>query len=420
MISLWVAVIGDDLTGICDTGAPFASAGLHTLGLVHPASRFTKTPEVLLVNTQSRRMEPQDASQAVKQATEGLKKENQPRWLFKKIDTALRGNLSAEVISAMEASGVCLALLVAAIPKANRSTVRGCQFLRGKPITDSILGKDKLNPDPVVTSRVADLFQGLPNVVTEEVGLDKVRSESFVISPPSVGRVKTIRIFDAETERDIDRIVAASMKLEPSSFLFVGASGLAGSFARSLQDLPFAKPFPETADKIIRTGRILIVSGSPHPVSRSQIAYLERRGSATIFELDPEKLLQHPERCLQGAIKECKAALERSGRAVLTLGDDKRGIVLPAQELSLSLSRLVQNLLDRVEVEGLVLVGGETSYAICRALGIETVEIYGAISSVAAYGRPLGSSEGMKVLVTKGGSLGKEDLLEGILNFLSK
>jgi uncharacterized protein YgbK (DUF1537 family) len=53
-------------------------------------------------------------------------------------------------------------------------------------------------------------------------------------------------------------------------------------------------------------------------------------------------------------------------------------------------------------------------------LGIETIEIYGAISSVAAYGRPLGSSEGMKVLVTKGGSLGKEDLLEGILNFLSK
>ena len=418
MIPLRVAVIGDDLTGICDTGAPFASVGLRTLGLVHPASRFTKIPEVLLVNTQSRRMGPQNASQAVKQATEGLK-QNQPRWLFKKIDTALRGNLSAEVISAMEASGIRLALLVAAIPKANRSTVGGCQFLRGKPITDSVLGKDKLNPDPVVTSRVADLFQGLPNVVTEEVGLDKVRSESFVISPPGERRVKTIRIFDAETERDIDRIIAASMKLEPSSFLFIGASGLAGSFARSLQDLLFVKPSPEASGRMTRSERVLIVSGSPHPVTRSQIAHLKGRDNTTIFDLDPEELLQHPERCLQDAIKECKPVLDESGRVVLTLGDGKRDIVLPAQELNLSLSRLVQNLLDRVEVEGLVLVGGETSYAICRALGIETVEIYGAISSVAAYGRPLGSSVRMKVLVTKGGSLGKEDLLEDILNFLS-
>ena len=419
MISLRVAVIGDDLTGICDTGAPFASAGFHTFGLVHPASRFTEIPEVLLVNTQSRRMGPQDASQAVKQATEGLEKSH-PRWLFKKIDTALRGNISAEVISAMEASGICLALLVAAIPKANRSTVRGCQFLRGKPITDSILGKDKLNPDPVVTSRVADLFQGLPNVVTQEVGLEKVRSESFVISPPSEGRVKTIRIFDAETERDIDLIVAASMKLEPSSFLFIGGSGLADSLARFMRNAPFSKSSNETSRRLTRSDRILIVSGSPHPVTRSQIAYLKGRESAGVFELDPEELLHHPERSLQDAGKKCKVALDQSGRAVLPLGDDKGSTVLPAQELNLSLSHLVQNLLDRVEVEGLVLVGGETSYAICRALGIETTEIYGAISAVAAYGRPQGSSKKMNVLVTKGGSLGEKDLLEGILNFLSK
>ncbi len=42
----------------------------------------------------------------------------------------------------------------------------------------------------------------------------------------------------------------------------------------------------------------------------------------------------------------------------------------------------------------------------------------GNISFVAAYGRPEGSPLNIKLLATKGGSLGEEDTLEKILNFV--
>ena len=64
------------------------------------------------------------------------------------------------------------------------------------------------------------------------------------------------------------------------------------------------------------------------------------------------------------------------------------------------------------------MIGGETGYAVCHAVGIERIEILGNISFVAAYGRPEGPLSKIKFLATKGGSLGEEDILEKILNFV--
>ena len=52
-----IAVIADDLTGVCDTGAQFASAGLRTIGSVTQEFKSEAVPRVLLVNTQSRSLE---------------------------------------------------------------------------------------------------------------------------------------------------------------------------------------------------------------------------------------------------------------------------------------------------------------------------------------------------------------------------
>ena len=100
-----IAVIADDLTGVCDTGAQFASAGLRTVGSVDKEFKSEDIPQVLIVNTQSRSLEGREASLVIQQAAVGLKR-FEPKWFFKKIDTALRGNIAIEVFSMMEALGV--------------------------------------------------------------------------------------------------------------------------------------------------------------------------------------------------------------------------------------------------------------------------------------------------------------------------
>jgi uncharacterized protein YgbK (DUF1537 family) len=416
-----IAVVADDLTGVCDTGAQFAAAGLRTVGGVDQEFRLKDIPEVLIVNTQSRSMGGAEASISVRQAVSWLRR-FEPRWFFKKIDTALRGNIAVEVDSMMKTLGVDSVLYVASIPGAGRTTVRGCQLFRGIPIKESIHGEDRLNPNPIITSSNVELFSKVPGLEIEGVGFDEVRSGHLDISSHIRRGSKEIIVFDSETDEDIRRIVAASMEIEPSSFLYVGSFGLSNALGRHLSEtLGIAKKEKILFDKRrpSQSGRrVLIVSGSSHPMARSQLSHLERKGKAEIVQFEPEDLTDRLDSCIQEAARSSRTLRDRKKGVILTIGEGKSGIRKQSQELVLALGKVVAGLLKSNGADSLVLVGGETGHAVCRALGIERIEILGNISFVAAYGKPEGTLTGVEILVTKGGSLGEEDTLEKVFDFI--
>ncbi len=418
-----VAVVADDLTGVCDTGAQFASVGLRTVGSVDKEFQPEDIPDVMIFNTQSRSLEGSEASRSVRQAVTVLKR-FKPTWFFKKIDTALRGNIAVEVCSMMESLGVNSVIYVAAIPVAGRTTVKGCQLFRGTPIKDSIHGEDRLNPNPILTSSNAELFSKISGLEIEGVGLDEVRSAKLDISSRFKTLSKKIVIFDSETDRDIDRIVQASMEIEPSSFFFVGSFGLSGAMGRYLAESLRITGKEEIAlngrPSSSKDRKILIVSASSHPMARSQISYLKRRGKAEIIQFEPEDLMERLNSCTREAATVSRALWDDHKGVVVAIGEGHSGTRRQSQDLVFNLAMVVRGLLSSNEIDGLVLVGGETGYAICRAAGIGRVEILGNISSVAAYGRPVGTPSGIEILVTKGGSLGEEDTLEKVLIFLNR
>ncbi|RPJ11889.1 MAG: four-carbon acid sugar kinase family protein [Deltaproteobacteria bacterium] len=415
-----IAVIADDLTGVCDTGAQFAAAGLRTIGSVDREFESEDIPQALIVNTQSRSMEGAKASLCIGQAARSLKGFS-PKWFFKKIDTALRGNIAIEVCSMMETLGVNLALYVAAIPGAGRTTVRGCQLFRGIPIKDSIHGEDRLNPNPVLTSSNVELLSVLPGVGIEVIGLDEVRSGHLEISHRP-GEERKILIFDSETDGDIDQIVRTSMKMDPSSFLYVGSFGLSSALGRHLaESLRITEKKRNTLNErtpFRRDKKALVVSGSSHPMARSQIAYLQRKRKVEVVQFDPEDLTDRLEFCILEAVRVSRILRDHQKGVVLAIGDSRPGPRKQSQELVLALAKVANRLLDSCDVDALVLVGGETGYAVCRAVGVKRIEIQGDISFVAAYGKPEGFFKGLTTLVTKGGSLGEEDTLEKILDFV--
>ena len=417
-----IAIIADDLTGACDTGAQLASTGLRTIACITHEFSADEIPQVLIANTQSRGMEPLAASKSVQQAAMRLKR-MKPKWFFKKIDTALRGNIATEILSMMDTLGIGTALFVGAIPQAGRTTIGGCQFLHGIPITDSILGRDELNPNPVLTSRIADLFLKEPDTEVEVVDLDQIRSGRLDIDPSQKSKAKKIVIFDGETDEDIDRIVKGSMKLDTSSFLYVGALGLAGGLGGYLAPSifpPWGREQTENLLEEIRARRILIVSGSPHPATQEQISHLRERNLAKVVEIEPDDLLQNLDNSTAETGRQCQAGLNELGRVLIYIGWTKPRKELEGRTLVVALAQLVRDLLASNEVDGLMLVGGETAFAICQAIGIKTIEICGTISAVAAYGKPQGAPKNINVMVTKGGSLGERDILEKVLNFISQ
>ena len=415
-----IVVIADDLTGVCDTGAQFASSGLRTIGSVEKEFNSKDIPEVLIVNTQSRGMDEPEAYHSVRRAVAGLKR-FKPKWYFKKIDTALRGNIATEVYSMMEGLGVHFALYVAAIPGAGRTTVKGCQLFHGIPIKDSIHGEDRFNPNPIRTSSNVELFLKIPGLEIEKVDLDEVRSGKLNISGHLEASSRKIIIFDSETDRDIDQIVLSSMKIEPGSFFFIGSFGLSSALGRYLADSSrIAKKQEVMMNKpsSFKNGRILVACGSSHPMARSQLSFLEERGMAEIMQLTPEDLMDHFDSCVQEVSRVSRNLWDQHKGVVIAIGEGKSVIDRQSQSLVIALARVVRQILSSNKVDGLVLVGGETGYAVCRSLGIERIEISGNISFVAAYGKPVGNLMDIEILVTKGGSLGEENTLEKVLNFL--
>ncbi len=149
-----LAIIADDLTGAADTGACFAKAGLATV--IALSSAAIPDADVVVLSTESRDISASDAARAVKGAVarladgEGddsaLRSDSNCVWIYKKMDSALRGHPREELLAAMEAIGATRALVAPAFPAEGRTTVGGRQHIDGVPVESSgIRGPDAIS-----------------------------------------------------------------------------------------------------------------------------------------------------------------------------------------------------------------------------------------------------------------------------------
>ena len=108
-------MIADDFTGALDAGVQFAKKGFSTKVLVYSKdmSFQAEDADVLVVDAETRHKKPLEAYltifRIVKPAAEsGVK------YLFKKTDSALRGNIGAELTAMLDATGKSLLSFVPA------------------------------------------------------------------------------------------------------------------------------------------------------------------------------------------------------------------------------------------------------------------------------------------------------------------
>ena len=97
-------IIADDFTGALDTGVQFAGHGIRTRVVVDPDVDFSAyEAEVLVVDTETRHLPAAEAYQVVSRLT-GRAQAAGVRYIYKKTDSALRGNVGSELAAVLEAS----------------------------------------------------------------------------------------------------------------------------------------------------------------------------------------------------------------------------------------------------------------------------------------------------------------------------
>ena len=97
-------IIADDFTGALDTGVQFAAHGIRTRVVVDPEVDFAaQEAQVLVIDTETRHLPASKAYEVVAGLTRRALDAG-VRYIYKKTDSALRGNIGAELTAVFKAS----------------------------------------------------------------------------------------------------------------------------------------------------------------------------------------------------------------------------------------------------------------------------------------------------------------------------
>jgi uncharacterized protein YgbK (DUF1537 family) len=396
--SVEVAIIADELTGALDAAGPFAERGLATRLIVAAdgADGGTANPcAVLSVTTESRQLGGDEAAERVRAAVADVL-QFQPRFLFKKFDSTLRGNVATEIAAALEASGRRHAVIAPALPAQGRVMCGGDVYVDGVPLRDTTIGLDAPAPRPRVPLSEAlwRADSGLIRPTSPRPGVDprQRRAHAYVM--------------DCVTSEDLDRIVRSTLT-HKDDIVLVGASGLAQALAGQMQSTPRPKSPPASANG----GLTLIVVGSRSAQSANQVEVIRADAGALVLPAPGGKL----------DIDKTLSAVAARGNALATLVvfavPPASGLTSDHATISQALAAHALALLARLNIGALVVIGGNTTQAMLDALGARAIDVLGqlmpsvALGSIPRIGTPL-------PLVAKEGDFGDERFLLDLARLL--
>ena len=396
-------IIADDFTGALDTGVQFAARGASTCVVVDPDYPMEQAQaQVLILDAETRHLSGQQAYEVVYQATRRALDAGFTH-IYKKTDSALRGNVGAELTAVLDAArSACLAFLPA-LPKMNRVTRKGIHYIDGVPVAESVFGKDPF--EPVTQSSVeAVLRQGSQAAVV----LHELGSEPWMTTPG-------IHVYDAETEQDLKTIGKALG--ENGIRLSAGCAGFGAVVADLLLPPGEAPQLPK-----LEPG-LFVACGSVNAVTLRQMEEAEKAGFQRIHLTPRQKLDAY---WVRGEEKqeavEHWLELAKTGRCILDVNDPAgcddtvqyaalhgMDVEFRRQRISANLAILVKAMLDG-GLEGTILcTGGDTLLALMKQVGVSALVPVGEIAPGAVLTR-FRYREKEYNIIAKSGGFGAPDL----------
>ena len=148
-----IGVIADDLTGAAELGAVGWRYGLRAEVIVSgdPGSGA----DLVCIDTDSRSCSPEEAARRAASAAEKLCRAG-AKWIYKKVDSVLRGQVITEIEAIMKKLGVSRALLAPANPSLGRTIRDETYFIHGRPIHETEFAQDPEYPRK--SSRVLEML----------------------------------------------------------------------------------------------------------------------------------------------------------------------------------------------------------------------------------------------------------------------
>ena len=452
---LLLAFYGDDFTGSTDALEFMSRAGARTVLFIEPPSlaqiALYEGVQAIGVAGLSRSLSPNEMDRQLRPAFEALLK-LQPRHIHYKVCSTFDSSPTIGSIGkAMEIGAEVfdtewIPLLVAA-PALGRYCTFGNLFARMGIGSQGQIHRLDRHPSmrlhPVTPATESDLRLHLEKQTNRKTGLLDILQ---IVKPDAKQMLQGLVkegfeniLIDALYEDQMPKIgeLIDESRVEEKPLFSVGSSGIEmalGNYWQNQGLLTERKSWEEVQNDL----PILVLSGSCSPVSAQQIAWAETHGFASI-DVDTSAVAAQPneisvlQKTIDQAIEKLAAGqsvivqtssqttdprIDRANRIFESQGYTQAQIrTLTGQVFGKALGTIAKEITKKVEINRIVVAGGDTSSYAARAMGIEAVEMLAPLTP----GAPIclahapNSPVDKKQIIFKGGQVGAENYY-GLVN----
>ena len=408
-------IIADDFTGALDTGVQFAKKGIRTLVSLKSEDVLTadKNIHVLVVDSQSRHMQPEEAYGTIYEIAAKAKKQG-IKYIYKKTDSTLRGNIGSEIEAVLDAWGGHEMMFVPAFPKTGRTTLEGCQYVNGVLLHESAFSKDPLNP--VNDSSIANIISERSDIAVVSIKIEDMgKSEAL--------DAKAVYVFDCETD---DELTAIGETLKQAGKLGITA-GCAG-FAEILPEMLELGGSALENDGLFEywEKELLVVCGSLNEHSIRQVGCAETYGYTNIALSPAQMLTENYYDSADGRnfVEGIKGEIEKGAKLIIKTAESRQqadefleyatGLNISDNNVSLKIAdnvgKLVKQILMACKLKSLVVFGGDTAVAVMKALECDGIMPLKEIVPGIVASKIISNNYDL-MLITKAGGFGSESVL---------
>jgi uncharacterized protein YgbK (DUF1537 family) len=346
-----IGVLADDLTGAAEIGGVAWRYGLDAE--VQTTFDPGTNADLVVIDADTRVLDARGAAERTRSIAGSLVQARLD-WVFKKVDSVLRGHVLDELAALLESWGRCKALVVCANPGLGR-TVTGGQYR----IDDRLLHETRFAYDPEYPAHTSDVRE----LLIGQRALDAaarwpVRVLSLADEWPQCGVIVGETASEGDLASWAQRLDAATCP--------VGAAEFFAACLRTKGYLPQRESVGLERDG----AKALFVSGSTSSYGHLFCRSCEIHGLPVLRM--PSAIFcatRLPTEQIEKWSSATARALEQHATAVVAIDQPPRPEPGLPQRLSAFLAELVRQVLDRCQVDHLYVEGGETAQALLRRMG---------------------------------------------------
>ncbi|WP_427113791.1 four-carbon acid sugar kinase family protein [Megasphaera sueciensis] len=385
-------ILADDFTGANDTGVQVRKQGIpiDVLLELDPAAQGEGS---IVIDTESRVIPPTEAYACMVHIAEIVVQQGGCRYLYKKVDSTLRGNLKEEIKALLDIYKPELIVFDPAYPAQGRTVENRRLCVYGKPLLTTEIAADPRNP--VFEDDIAQLLSSYTGTAVIHVTEKELASATMQLTSGAY-------TFDTTRQEQLEQIAKMVLRTGRKT-LWIGSAGLAAGLLSS----------------VYHKAPVLSVIGSVSSKTMEQIAYCQERGISVVC-VDMTRICEGD--AMEEAIRPAVDILQKGQDVIVTAaatrqdyetflkyGKDcgKEPAVL-AEITKQTLSAAVPYLLSKARICGIFLTGGDTAIAAIHRLQASGSHIDSQLLPGFVQGRLMGGICDGLPIVTKAGAFGTD------------